>query len=246
MAKRLPKTSRKNRRSDPFAGHDHVAHQAEQFGAPPVRRKVTESLRAQTEAQGQYLTALQSSEIVFAIGPAGTGKTYVAAAWAAQQMMDKRIDRIILTRPNVETGEEMGHLPGTLEEKFAPYLNPFREILIERMGKGHYEYCLKAEYILPKPVGFMRGETFNDAVVIVDEAQNLTPEQLKMILTRIGKNCLMIIDGDPDQCDIRGPSGLADAVKRIGGLEGVRVVEFTEDDIVRNGLIRHILAAYRR
>ena len=212
---------------------------------PNARKKATEPLRARTEAQGQYIAAIKSSEIVFAVGPAGTGKTYVAAAWAAEQLMDKRIDRIILTRPNVETGEEMGHLPGTLEEKFAPYLNPFREILIERMGKGFYEYALKAEYILPKPVGFMRGETFNDAVVIVDEAQNLTREQLKMILTRIGQNCLLIIDGDPEQCDLPRDSGLVDAVRRIGHLDGVRVVEFTEDDIVRNGLIKNILKAYR-
>ncbi len=243
MAKKISRQQKQHQSSHAFARSPVVDSD---FLPHVVRRKAVEPLQARTEAQGMYLAALQSSEIVFAIGPAGTGKTYVAAAWAAQQLMDKRIDKIVVTRPNVEAGEEMGHLPGELEEKFAPYLAPFREVMIERMGKGHYEYCLKAEYILPKPVGFMRGETFNDAVVIVDEAQNLTPEQMKMILTRIGQNCLMIIDGDPQQCDLDGPSGLMDAVHRLHDLKGIRVVEFTEDDIVRNGLIKGILKAYRR
>jgi phosphate starvation-inducible PhoH-like protein len=243
LAKKISRQQKQHQSSHAFARSPVVDSD---FLPHVVRRKAVEPLQARTEAQGMYLAALQSSEIVFAIGPAGTGKTYVAAAWAAQQLMDKRIDKIVVTRPNVEAGEEMGHLPGELEEKFAPYLAPFREVMIERMGKGHYEYCLKAEYILPKPVGFMRGETFNDAVVIVDEAQNLTPEQMKMILTRIGQNCLMIIDGDPQQCDLNGPSGLMDAVHRLHDLKGIRVVEFTEDDIVRNGLIKGILRAYRR
>jgi phosphate starvation-inducible PhoH-like protein len=246
LAKRLPKTSRKNRRSDTFAAHDHVAHQVEQFGTPPVRHKVTEPLRAKTEAQGQYLAAIQSSEIVFGIGPAGTGKTYVAASWAAQQLLDKRIDRIVVTRPNVESGEEMGHLPGELEDKFAPYLAPFRDVMVERMGQSHYEYSLKREYVKPEPIGFMRGKTFNDCVVILDEAQNITPEQMKMFLTRIGRNCTMIIDGDVEQCDLKGKSGLEDALWRMEGIPGVRIVEFTEDDIVRNGIIKSILKAYRR
>lgn len=242
--KRPSKTTHRNSRMAQFLENETLV--SDSYGRAPVRKKSTEPLQARTEAQGMYLAALQSSEIVFAVGPAGTGKTYCAAAWAAQQLMDKRIEKIVVTRPNVEAGEEMGHLPGELEEKFAPYLAPFREVMIERMGKAHYEYCLKAEYILPKPVGFMRGETFNDAVVIVDEAQNLTREQVKMILTRIGKNCLMIIDGDPDQCDLPGNSGLMDAIHRIHHLKGVQVIEFTEDDIVRNGLIRGILQAYRQ
>lgn len=214
--------------------------------APHGRAKPAEALRAQTEAQGQYIAALNSSEVVFAVGPAGTGKTYVAATWAAEQLLNKRIEKIIITRPNIEVGEEMGHLPGELEEKYAPYIAPFREVMIKRMGKGHFMYCLKSEEIAPEPIGFMRGKTFNDAVVILDEAQNVTPEQMKMFLTRIGKNCVMVIDGDPTQCDLPGRSGLTDALQRIPGIPGVRVVEFTEDDIVRNGIIRDILSAYRR
>lgn len=242
MAKRLPKATRQNKAD--ARKQQHGAH--EDWGAPVVQKKATEPLRAKTEAQGRYIAAIKSSEVVFGVGPAGTGKTYVAAAWAAEQLMDKRIDKIVVTRPNVETGEEMGHLPGELEEKFAPYLAPFRDVMVERMGKSHYEYCVKSGQIQPEPLGFMRGKTFNDAIVILDEAQNVTPEQMKMFLTRLGRNCTMIIDGDPEQCDLRGPSGLEDALRRIRGLRGVRVVEFTEDDIVRNGLIKDILAAYRR
>lgn len=213
---------------------------------PRGPKKPPEPLRAQTEAQGQYIAALNSSEIVFAVGPAGTGKTYVAATWAAEQLLSKRIESIVITRPNIEVGEEMGHLPGELEEKYAPYIAPFRDVMIKRMGKGHFMYCLKSGEVAPEPIGFMRGKTFNDAVVILDEAQNVTPEQMKMFLTRIGKNCVMVIDGDPTQCDLPGMSGLTDALRRIPGIPGVRVVEFTEDDIVRNGIIKDILKAYRR
>jgi phosphate starvation-inducible protein PhoH and related proteins len=209
------------------------------------RRTPAPRLEAKTEAQGHYLVALESSQVVFAIGPAGTGKTYVAAAWGAQELAAKRIQQIIITRPAKETGEGMGFLPGELEDKYAPYLAPFREIMIARMGLSQYEYALKTEQILPQPLGFMRGSTFNDALVILDEAQNCTPAEMKMFLTRMGRNCTMVIDGDPDQCDLDGPSGLSDAVARLERLKAVNVVEFTEDDIVRNGLIKDILIAYR-
>jgi phosphate starvation-inducible PhoH-like protein len=210
-----------------------------------TRRKAPKPLEAQTEAQGQYIAAIKTSEIVLAIGPAGTGKTYVAAAWAAEQLMNKQIERVIITRPNIEVGSPMGFLPGELEDKYAPYLAPFREVMIERMGLGQYEYCIKSEQISPQPLGFMRGATFNDAIVILDEAQNCTPAEMKMFLTRIGKNCTVIVDGDTAQCDLSGPSGLVDALNRLPGVPGVRVVEFTEEDIVRSGIVRHILKAYR-
>lgn len=216
------------------------------FQHPVVRRKATEPLRAKTEIQGQYIAAIKTSDLIFAIGPAGTGKTYVAAAYAAEQLLDKRISKIIITRPNIEVGQSMGFLPGELEEKYAPYLAPFREVMIERMGKGMYEYCLKMDQISPQPLGYMRGATFTDSIVILDEAQNCTPAEMKMFLTRIGENCTVIVDGDPEQCDLNGPSGLDDALRRIPGIDGVAVVEFTEDDIVRSGLVRDILCAYRR
>ena len=210
-----------------------------------TRRKKAEPLQAQTEAQGHYMCALENSQLIFAIGPAGTGKTYVASAFAADLLQTKAIEKIIITRPNVEVGAGFGFLPGELEEKYAPYLAPFREVMIERMGLSQYEYALKVETISPQPLAFMRGATFNDAFVILDEAQNCTPQEMKMFLTRIGKNCTVVVDGDPEQCDLHGPSGLNDAVHRLERIPGVSVVEFTEDDIVRSGLIKDILIAYR-
>lgn len=210
-----------------------------------TRRRQAKPLEAQTEAQGHYICALQDSELVFAIGPAGTGKTYVAATYAAEQLAFKKIERIIITRPNVEVGTGFGFLPGELEEKYAPYLAPFREVMIERMGLSQYEYALKAEKILPQPLAFMRGATFNDCLVILDEAQNCTKAEMKMFLTRIGRNCTVVVDGDPEQCDLNVPSGLNDAIHRLEGLEGVSIVEFTEDDIVRSGLVKLVLCAYR-
>lgn len=208
--------------------------------------KKCEPLQAQTEAQGQYISAIMSSQVVFGVGPAGVGKTYVAAAYAAEQLMSKRIERIIITRPAKEVGESMGFLPGELEEKYAPYLAPFEAIMIERMGRGPYEYALKADRISPRPLGFMRGATFDNAVVILDEAQNCTPAEMKMFLTRIGKNCLVIVDGDPEQCDLNDPSGLTDAMHRLCNVDGIRIVEFDENDIVRSGIVKSILKAYRR
>ena len=211
----------------------------------PSRRKKVEPLEAMTEAQGHYLCALTDSQLIFAIGPAGTGKTYVASAYAADLLQSKAIEKIIITRPNVEVGTGFGFLPGELEDKYAPYLAPFKEIMIERMGLSTYEYNLKAEYIVPTPLAFLRGATFNNAFVILDEAQNCTPAEMKMFLTRIGKNCTVVVDGDPEQCDLNCPSGLNDAVNRLERIPGVSVVEFTEDDIVRSGMIKDILIAYR-
>ncbi len=210
-----------------------------------TRRKKAEPLQAQTETQGHYICALNEAQLVFAIGPAGTGKTYVASAFAADLLQSKAIEKIIITRPNVEVGAGFGFLPGELEDKYAPYLAPFKEIMIERMGLSQYEYALKVETISPQPLAFLRGATFNNAFVILDEAQNCTPAEMKMFLTRIGKNCTVVVDGDPEQCDLHGPSGLNDAVNRLENIPGVSVVEFTEDDIVRSGLIKDILIAYR-
>jgi phosphate starvation-inducible protein PhoH and related proteins len=209
------------------------------------RRKKAEPLEPQTDAQAHYLHALQSYQLVFAIGPAGTGKTYVASAYAADLLQKKEVERIIITRPNVEVGSGFGFLPGELEDKYAPYLAPFREVMIERLGLSYYELALKSEAILPQPLAFMRGATFNNAFVILDEAQNCTPAEMKMFLTRIGKNCTVVVDGDPEQCDLHGPSGLNDAVHRLENIPNVAVVEFTEDDTVRSGLIKSILIAYR-
>ena len=239
MAKR-PERTRKSRvsRFDIEATSEKPTYHAS-------RRKKPDPLEPKTQAQGCYIHALQSSQLIFAIGPAGTGKTYVASAYAADLLQSHEIERIIITRPNVEVGAGFGFLPGELEEKYAPYLAPFREVMIERMGATQYEYALKMETISPQPLAFMRGATFNNAFVILDEAQNCTPAEMKMFLTRIGKNCTVVVDGDPEQCDLHGPSGLNDAVRRLERIPGVAVVEFTEDDIVRSGLVKDILIAYR-
>jgi phosphate starvation-inducible PhoH-like protein len=195
--------------------------------------------------QGAYLTAIQSNQIVFGIGSAGTGKTYIAANYAASELYHKRIDKIILTRPNIETGRGLGFLPGTLEEKYQPYLEPFAEIFANSLGKGFFEYCLKNKQIDPKPLGFMRGATFDHSIVLLDEAQNCTKQEMQMILSRIGKNCKIIISGDIDQCDIPN-SGLQDAVTRLECVRGIEVVRFLDQDIVRSELCKQIILAYKR
>lgn len=193
--------------------------------------------------QGEYLDAISNSEVIFGIGSAGTGKTYVAASYAAGELFHRRISKIILTRPNVETGRGLGFLPGEIEEKYAPYLQPFDSVFIKTLGKGFYEYALKSKDIEPKPLGFMRGASFENAIVLVDEAQNLTKTELKMLLTRIGKNCKVVLSGDPKQVDIED-SGLLDAVNRLERINGVSVVRFQDEDIVRSPMCRKIILAY--
>lgn len=203
-----------------------------------------EPIHAKNFAQGQYLDALRNNQITFAVGPAGTGKSYIATAYAAEQLYYKRIDKIIITRPAVEAEETLGHLPGELEEKYAPYLLPIKEILESLLGKPFVEYCLKSGAIEAVPIAFMRGRTFDNAIVILDEAQNCTPTQMKLILSRIGEGCQYIIDGDVSQKDIRGQSGLDDAIKRLDGIKGIEVVHFLEADIVRSAMCKKIIQAY--
>lgn len=195
-------------------------------------------------AQTAYLESIQSNQITFAVGPAGTGKSYIATAFAAEQLYYKRIDKLIITRPAVEAEESLGALPGELAEKYAPYLAPIRDILDNLLGKSFVDYCLKTGIIEPVPIAFMRGRTFENAVVLLDEAQNSTPKQMKLILSRIGENCKFIIDGDITQKDIRGDSGLEDAIHRLGRVQGIEVVRFMNNDIVRSGLCRKIIQAY--
>lgn len=209
----------------------------------PPRNYTFKEVKPLNYIQGEYLQAIEDSEIVFGIGSAGTGKTFIAASYAAAELYYKRIDKIILTRPNVETGRGMGFLPGELDEKYAPYLQPFDQVFTRSLGKGFYEYALKTKDIDPKPLGFMRGASFENCVILVDEAQNLTKTEFKMLLSRIGKNCKVILSGDPKQCDI-SDSGLLDAVKRLSGIPGVAVVEFQDSDIVRSAMCKSVILAY--
>lgn len=210
------------------------------FHKSPARKRV----EPKNESQARYLHAIDSGDLIYALGPAGTGKTYLACARAAEELQSSRISKIIITRPAIETGQSLGFLPGELEEKYEPYLQPVRAVFTERMGKGQFEYALKSGKIEPVPLGYMRGMTFNDCWVILDEAQNVTPQEMKMFLTRIGENCKVIVCGDLDQVDIAGPSGLGDALKRTSWIPAVRVMEFELDDVVRSGLCKDILSSY--
>ena len=195
--------------------------------------------------QETYLNAIKTSDITFGIGSAGTGKTYVAASYAASELFHRKVERIILTRPNVETGRGLGFLPGTLEEKYEPYLEPFHDVFTRSLGKGFYEYAIKSKTIEPRPLGFMRGATFDNCIVLADELQNGTKAEIQMLLSRIGRNCKIIISGDPNQVDI-ADSGLEDAVNRLQHIRGIEVVNFLDSDIVRSRLCKEIILAYRK
>ena len=194
--------------------------------------------------QETYLEAIKHNPIVFGVGSAGTGKTFVAAAYAATQLFNRQVDKIVITRPNVEVGRSLGFLPGTMEEKYFPYLEPFQSAFERTLGKGLYEYALKNKQIDPKPLGFMRGATFDDCIVLVDECQNMTKTEFKMLLSRIGQNCKIILSGDDDQTDIKN-SGLEDALYRLQNIRGVEIVRFLEGDIVRSEMCKEIILAYK-
>lgn len=196
-----------------------------------------------TDKQADYGDAIDESRITFGIGPAGTGKTYFAAMKAAEALHNKQIKKIYLTRPAVEAGETLGFLPGDLNEKYEPYLRPFKDALNEFFGAGHVEYLIENKIIEAVPLGFLRGATIKGAWLLADEMQNATKEQMKMLLTRMGKDSKFIINGDPRQSDISA-SGLMDAVQRVAGVEGVSQVIFTKQDVVRDDIVQEILSAY--
>jgi len=204
----------------------------------------TEPLEARNEAQGHYMLTIKSKKVTFGTGPAGTGKTYIAAAMAAEALASKEISRIIITRPAVEAEESLGFLPGDIDEKYAPYIAPIKQALVERLGASQTEYALKRGIIEPIPLAFMRGHTFKNAWVIFDEAQNSTVGQMKMFLTRLGDGSKVIINGDVTQKDHDEVDGLSDAVRRFRHSKYVGKVEFTMDDVVRSGFVREAIKAY--
>ncbi|MDD5150391.1 MAG: PhoH family protein [Flavobacterium sp.] len=199
-----------------------------------------------SDAQKQYSNIINANTIIFCEGPAGTGKTHVAVVKAARLLDEKKIKQIVLCRPAVEAGEKLGFLPGTMEEKYMPWLKPIMAILVQCFGPGYTEYLFKTNRIVAESLGYMRGVTFNDSFVILDESQNTTPEQMKMFLTRIGENCTMIIDGDTEQKDIRGINGLTDAIWRLKEENSVGHMKFTDDDCIRSEMCKTILKAYRK
>jgi phosphate starvation-inducible protein PhoH and related proteins len=203
-------------------------------------------VRARTAAQDSYIRALKRHELVFGVGPAGTGKTWLAVAHAAQLFERKEVDRIILSRPAVEAGERLGFLPGDLREKVDPYLRPIYDALYDLMDSRIVERALQTGEIEIAPLAFMRGRTLTNAVIILDEAQNTTSMQMKMFLTRLGENSRMIVTGDPSQVDLPNgqTSGLAEAVRLLEGVEGISKVKFTAEDVIRHELVARIVAAY--
>ena len=208
-----------------------------------TRRK---TVMARTPMQDAYIRAFDRAELVFGIGPAGTGKTYLAVAYAAAMLERGTVDRLILSRPAVEAGERLGFLPGDMREKVDPYLRPLYDALYDMMPAEKVERGLTSGVIEVAPLAFMRGRTLANAVVILDEAQNSTSMQMKMFLTRLGENSRMIVTGDPSQIDLPPgqTSGLVEAVKLLDGIAGIAQVRFTAADVVRHPLVGRIVEAY--
>jgi len=197
-------------------------------------------------AQKQYIDAIRRNDMVFGIGPAGTGKTYLAMAMADSYLMDRRVNRIVLTRPAVEAGEKLGFLPGDLAEKVNPYLRPVYDALYDMMEFDKAQALIEKGIIEVAPLAFMRGRTLNDSFIILDEAQNTTPEQMKMFVTRLGWGSRAVVTGDVTQIDLPAgkTSGLVEAGQTLDGIEGIRFVLFSEIDVVRHPLVSEIIKAY--
>lgn len=228
-----------------FAMHETVVSAEAGPRTPSIKTTASRAIRARTPAQASYLDLMRTHPLVFGVGPAGTGKTYLAAAFAAHLLHERRVERIILSRPALEAGERLGFLPGDLREKIDPYLRPLMDALFDIMG----DQCLRLieqGTIEVAPLAFMRGRTLNRAFVILDEAQNTTSAQMKMFLTRLGEDSRMVVTGDQTQSDLPGgrAEGLDTAIKILAGVEGVAVLRFGEADVVRHALVTRIVTAY--
>jgi len=205
-------------------------------------------IKARTPNQQKMVEALAQNDMVFAIGPAGTGKTYMAVALAVRALKNKEVRKIVITRPAVEAGESLGFLPGDLKEKIDPYLRPIYDALDDMIPSEKLKYYQEKNIIEIAPLAYMRGRTLNDAFVLLDEAQNTTPMQMKMTLTRLGIKSKMIITGDGSQVDLprNQKSGLADAVQILQNIKGISIIKLSEEDVVRHRLVRQIIGAYEK
>lgn len=205
-------------------------------------------IHPKTLGQKEYLSAIRSHAITFGVGPAGTGKTYLAVAMAVKAFKAKEISRIILTRPAVEAGEKLGFLPGDLQNKVDPYLRPLYDGLFDLLGAETFQRLVEKQAIEVAPLAYMRGRTLDDAFIILDEAQNTTPEQMKMFLTRMGANSKVVVTGDITQIDLpdKAKSGLVDALKVLRGIQGIAQVQLTDKDVVRHRLVQQIVKAYEK
>ena len=233
---------------------DDLLRQAEN-GVDPDKSPIDKSVFAttwkkniypRTAGQSAYFKLLEAHEVVFGLGPAGTGKTYMAVAWAVDCLKRRLVDRIILSRPAVEAGERLGFLPGDMKEKVDPYLRPLYDALYDMMPSQKFDRMLASGEIEIAPLAFMRGRTLTNAFVIIDEAQNTTPVQMKMVLTRLGEDSRMIITGDLSQIDLPSGqlSGLSDAVNRLEIVKGIGIIRLSGEDIVRHAVVARILKAY--
>ncbi|MEG1366248.1 MAG: PhoH family protein, partial [Oscillospiraceae bacterium] len=203
-------------------------------------------VRPKTLGQKEYINAISKSPITFGVGPAGTGKTYLAVAMAVKAFKAHEVMRIVLTRPAVEAGEKLGFLPGDLQDKVDPYLRPLYDALFDMLGQENFQKLFEKQLIEVAPLAYMRGRTLDDAFIILDEAQNTSPEQMKMFLTRMGVGSKVVVTGDITQIDLpdKSRSGLVDALKVLKEVEGIQRVYFTEKDVVRHRLVQEIIKAY--
>lgn len=223
---------------------DHRVFYKDEILITPRGKKII----AKTAGQHRYIQAIKQNDLVFGIGPAGTGKTYLAVAMAVRALKEKQIAKIILTRPAIEAGERLGFLPGDLQDKVDPYLRPLYDALLEFLGLEIYQKYMEKGVIEVAPLAYMRGRTLNDAFIILDEAQNTTPEQMKMFLTRFGFGSKAIVTGDITQIDLPRDtvSGLRQVIGILTGIEGIEVIFLDESDIIRHRLVADIVQAYAR
>ena len=221
---------------------------------PPAARhsidvlEVGREVRPKTEGQARYVNAIRNNDVVFAVGPAGTGKTYLAVAMAVEALKHQEIRKIVLVRPAVEAGESLGYLPGDLQAKINPYLRPLLDATNEMIGFDQMQRLMEQDVIEVVPLAYMRGRTLNESFIILDEAQNTTISQMKMFLTRMGNDSKIVVSGDPTQTDLppKTISGLKDALRRLRSIDGVDFVRLTETDIVRHRLVQKIVEAYEQ
>jgi phosphate starvation-inducible protein PhoH and related proteins len=231
--------------ADPSATLRNLAESGKQRASSSGSKRV---VQPKSVHQKQYMEMIEQMDMVFGVGPAGTGKTYLAVAMAASALLNKQVSRIVLARPAVEAGERLGFLPGTLQEKVDPYLRPLYDALYDLMDAEKVDRFLEKNVIEIAPIAFMRGRTLNDAFIIMDEAQNTTIEQMKMFLTRMGNNSKAVITGDVTQIDLPNAkkSGLVDAINVLKGVKGIGFTYFNEEDVVRHHLVQRIINAYER
>lgn len=236
------------RRASEMVSEDERIDLRDFFQRAPLRAAGGRRVTPKTPGQRRYLDAIERHDVVFGIGPAGTGKTYLAMAQAVASLTAKRVGRIILARPAVEAGEKLGFLPGDVQEKVNPYLRPLYDALYDMLPNDKVGRLLERGVIEIAPIAFMRGRTLNDAFVILDEAQNTTTEQMKMFLTRLGFGSQAVVTGDITQIDLPAgrTSGVVQALDVLHGVDGVAIVHFTDRDVVRHPLVQRIVKAYER